>query len=291
MGTNNAINLSAQGVAYYDGAGHFSTPTLSLSGLVVGAANNDIATIGVGATGTVLLGNTGGNPSFSNVGIAGTVLIGTASNPTFSSSATLSSLTLITPLTVVNGGTGSTSFSVNSVIISGTTSTSPLSSISLGVGQVLIGTNSFPSANTLTMGSGISITNAAGSITIATVASPSGGIIWTDVTTANTVTLSAGHGYIADLAGTSAVPFLVPATPTLGDTYYITGRSAAGTNTGGWQILTVSNTDLVIGGISSATSAVTSTQQTDSVIMVCTHQGGTASEWTFIDIVGNLRFS
>ena len=42
MSTNNAINLKQQGVAYYDGAGSFSTPTITQYAVVLGDANNDI---------------------------------------------------------------------------------------------------------------------------------------------------------------------------------------------------------------------------------------------------------
>ncbi|HEY4874122.1 MAG TPA: hypothetical protein VIH86_00990, partial [Puia sp.] len=101
MVTNNAINLSAVGMAYYSGTA-FSTPSLTQFGIIVGAAANDITNIAVGTTGTVLVGVTSGNPTFSNTGISGQVLIGnTGANPSFSSTATLTNLT-VTNLTLTS---------------------------------------------------------------------------------------------------------------------------------------------------------------------------------------------
>jgi hypothetical protein len=62
MATNNAINLSAQGVAYYNGTGTFSAPTITLHGTVIGAASNNIASLGVATNGQLVIGSTGADP-------------------------------------------------------------------------------------------------------------------------------------------------------------------------------------------------------------------------------------
>jgi hypothetical protein len=77
------------------------------------------------------------------------------------------------PLTVQNGGTGSTSFTPYSVIVEGPTSTSPLTSVQLGPGQVLIGTSTSPIANNLMAGPGIGIAEGEGTITISATSSSS----------------------------------------------------------------------------------------------------------------------
>lgn len=62
MATNNAIDLSAQGVAYYNGSGSFSTPTLTQHAPVIGDSANDIKTSAALTNGQVLIGSTGADP-------------------------------------------------------------------------------------------------------------------------------------------------------------------------------------------------------------------------------------
>jgi hypothetical protein len=62
MATNNAINLSAQGVAYYNGSGTFSAPTITQYAPVIGAAANDLTTTTVLTNGQILIGSTGVAP-------------------------------------------------------------------------------------------------------------------------------------------------------------------------------------------------------------------------------------
>lgn len=109
MATNNAINLKAQGLAYYDGAGLFSAPSISQFQLVVGAAANNVASISNGSAGQAL------------------VSAGGSSNPAFG------------VLGVVGGGTGLASMTAYALLAGGTTSTGALQQVSgLGsVGQVL----------------------------------------------------------------------------------------------------------------------------------------------------------
>ncbi|HEY4874117.1 MAG TPA: hypothetical protein VIH86_00965, partial [Puia sp.] len=155
-------------------------------------------------------------------------------------------------------------------------------------GQLVIGsTGAVPTANTLTAGSGVSITNGPGSITIGL--SGSGGVTWVDVIAAGPTPLVANTGYVADVPAAVAATFSLPATPSFGDTYHITGRKNGTSNTGGWIISITTQT--IIGGTATAAVSVTSTNQQDSIIMVCTHASGGTSEFTFIDMVGNLTFA
>ena len=62
MATNNAINLSAAGIAKYDGAGTFSAITVTNHGTLVGAASNGITSIVQGA-GQLLIGTTASDPT------------------------------------------------------------------------------------------------------------------------------------------------------------------------------------------------------------------------------------
>jgi hypothetical protein len=69
------------------------------------------------------------------------------------------------PVTVANGGTGTTSLTENGVLVGD--GTDPVQTFTLGDGQLLIGdTGGAPVPSRLTEGTGISISNSAGSITI-----------------------------------------------------------------------------------------------------------------------------
>lgn len=90
MPTNNAINLSSQGVAYYNGSGTFTAPTLTQHGVVIGDASNDIKTVSVMTNGQLLIGSTGADPvpasltAGTNITLtpgAGTLTIGTTVTP------------------------------------------------------------------------------------------------------------------------------------------------------------------------------------------------------------------
>lgn len=264
MVTNNAINLSAQGMAYYNGSGVFSAPALTQFGVVVGAAANDISSLAVGATGTVLIGNSGANPSFST-------------------SLSLTSVTLTTPLSVSSGGTGDTSFTANAIILSGATSTAALTSTALTNGQVLIGsTGVAPVASTLTAGTGISITPAAGSITIATSGS---GSAWVDVTT-STQAMSVNTGYIADDA-TVGVTFTLPTSATWGDSVTVMGKQF------GWTVKYAAGQNIVVGDLTSttATGSVASTTASDCIHLICTTANATAPIFSTLGIQGNLSIT
>lgn len=63
MVTNNAIDLSAQGVPYYNGTGTFSAPTITNHAGVVGDAANAIKSLAALTNGQLYIGSTGADPS------------------------------------------------------------------------------------------------------------------------------------------------------------------------------------------------------------------------------------
>ena len=60
----NSINASTAGIVTNTGTG-FTGSTVTQHGVLIGAASNAVASTSVGATGTVLIGNTGADPTFS----------------------------------------------------------------------------------------------------------------------------------------------------------------------------------------------------------------------------------
>lgn len=67
MATNNAIDLKAQGMAYYNGTGTFSAPTLTQHGIILGDASNDIKSLGVATNGQLPIGSTGADPTLATL--------------------------------------------------------------------------------------------------------------------------------------------------------------------------------------------------------------------------------
>lgn len=140
-----------------------------------------------------------------------------------------------------------------------------LSRINLGLpaltnGQLWIGqTSSAPAAANLTAGTNISITNSAGGITIA--ATGSGGFSWTEVT-GTTQTMASNNGYIANNG--ALVVLTLPAASNVGDEMAVVGKGA-----GGWKVSAGGGQDIRVGS-SDATSYIASSNQYDSIYLVCT---------------------
>lgn len=133
MPTNNAINLSDQGVAYYDGAGTFTGVDGSTSGFVLtsngtGVAPSFQANSAAGAILTIT-GDSGGaeSPSAGNFN-----LLGGTTGLTFSGTAATE--TLGGTLVVANGGTGrATGTTAYAPVCVGTTATGSQQTASTGL--------------------------------------------------------------------------------------------------------------------------------------------------------------
>jgi len=226
-----------------DGAGNLSFTSAPVVTDIEGTANQ------------VLVNGTSGTPT------GGSVILTTPQDIAPTSSVTFNDLTLSSPLTGDNGGTGLSSLTPNGIFFGLDTVTFsqvtpqnsavlvtdnsgvPTLTPSLSNGQIVIGsTGGTPTPATLTAGTGISITNAAGSITIA---ASGGGESWTEVT-GTSQSMAVDHGYIANNAG--LVTLTIPASVAIGQQFEIVGKGA-----GGW--LVQANTGQTI-YFSTATSSV-----------------------------------
>lgn len=67
MATKNTINCDTTGIVSYDGAGTFTGTTTTDHSILVGNSSGTISSVGPGTTNTVMLGNTGSDPSFGTV--------------------------------------------------------------------------------------------------------------------------------------------------------------------------------------------------------------------------------
>lgn len=145
-------------------------------------------------------------------------------------------------------------------------------------GQLAIGSSGAdPVLSTLTAGTGIGITNASGSITIN---ATGGGTSWVDVT-GTTQAMAVNVGYTANNA--ALVTLTLPATAAYGTAVTVVGKGV-----GGWliaqnagQTIHFGNKDTTAG----AGGSLASTQQYDVVFLLCTVAN---TDWTVLDVQGNI---
>ncbi len=212
-------------------SGSGSTMTVSVSGTTnhavqIGNSTGSLSSVAVGATNTVLLGNTGADPSFGTVPNAaltnssitlnsGTGISVTGSPVSLGGSATIN---LSTPVSVANGGTGATTLTSNGVLLG--SGTSPITATTAGTaGQVLLGSAGAPSFITPTAGSGLSVTANATTLSYAIAAPVSianggtnatsmtnaDGVVYYDGTKLNTTTVGTA-GQLLTSNGTGNAP-------------------------------------------------------------------------------------
>lgn len=270
---NAGNNISITGTA--------TAPIVNVAGTTnhavqIGNVTNSLTSVAVGATNTVLLGNSGADPSFGAVPNAAltnsTVTLNNGNNITVTGG---------TPLAL--GGTASFNLTgtTNHTLQIGNASGS-LTSLGVATnGQIPIGSAAAdPVLATIGAGTNISVTNGAGTISIAATGTAS--FVWSVITVNQTAVVN--NGYICNKAGTLAL--LLPATAVVGDLIEITGINTAT----GWQITQNANQQVFFGTKSTTvgvTGTITSTGIRDSIRLVCV-VAGASTNWNAISAVGNL---
>ena len=206
----------------------FTRATLTAgSGVSIANGSGSITISATGLGGTVT--SVGGTGTVNGITLTGTVT--SAGNLTLG--GTLSGVSLTTQVTgtlpIANGGTGSTSTTYCN-LASNVTGTLPVANGGTGQtsytnGQLLIGntTGNTLTKATLTAGTNISITNGTGSITIAAAGLPT-----MNVVSGTTQSATAGNQYV--LTNAAATTVTLPASPSAGDTVYVTVANSLTTN-------------------------------------------------------------
>lgn len=170
-----------------------STINAASGGIILSSDSSGAMNIQAGGVTAIEIG-TGASVSVTN--LTATTL--SASN------FTATSLTITNTIKVNQGGTGQTSYTDGQLLIGNTTG------------------NTLTKA-TLTAGSGVTITNGAGTITIA-----AGGLPAMNIVTGTTQAATAGNQYV--LTNVAATTVTLPASPTAGDTVYVTVANSLTTN-------------------------------------------------------------
>ncbi len=236
------------------------TTPLTQYGVIYGASTTAMSVTAAGATGQVLVGNTGAAPSWATVSSSLVSSISFGSTGLTPATATTGAVTVAGTLAVANGGTGLTTTPAN--------------------GALLIGNGTGYTSATLTQGTGITITNASGSITIANagVTSFSAGSTGLTPSTATTGAVS--------LAGTLGVGYGGTGTATTFTTGSVVFAGASGVYSQNNSRLFWDNTNFRI-GINTASPAVSlAISATDAILLPV---GTTAQQPT--GATGMLRFN
>lgn len=287
MATNNAINLKAQGVAYYNGTGLFSAPSLSQFGTVVGAASNSIATIATGTAGQALVSaGAASNPAYGTLPVAGggTGLAAITAHYLVVGNGT-SALTLLAPsatsgvalisqgssadpaygtVVVAGGGTGVTSLTAYALVAGGTTSTGNVQQVS-------------------GLGSSGQVLTSSGAAALPVWATPTANYFPTSIVVVDTQALAVNHIYVsADV--TDPVDYTLPASSAVGSIIRITGIATGN----GWTVVQDTDQYIQLGSSSTTVGAggsLASTNANDTIEMLCVEAD---LGWVVLSSVGNI---
>lgn len=262
--------------------------------LMVDKTSSSGTWIQLASTGTGILditGNTGGAipPDMSNninligsspltvSGNSGTNTLTISQNGTVSTSFPTDSGTGIPSAGALQllGGTGVTTSALGNVVTISSTTSSALNFTCNSGSAVpsLNNLNVFGSGGTTTTGSGATIT----------ITTSGSGITWNQITVVGPTTMLVNNGYITN--SVSQVLLKLPTTAAVGSELIIVGKGS-----GGWQIQQSAGQTIYFGAVNTTTGAtgtLTSTQQRDSVTLVCT----TADlDFDVISSVGNITY-
>jgi hypothetical protein len=240
--------------------------TASNGGIFYSTATAGAILAGTATANQVLVSGSNSAPSWStatfpvSAGATGTIL---RSNGTgwVASTATFADTYAINTILYASSSNGVAGLATTNKASLSTNATGVPTWLALTDGQLVIGsTAGAPAAATLTAGAGISVTNGSNSITIAS--SGVGSLVWNDVP-GTSQAAAINNGYIISNAGQTTVT--LPATAAEGSVFAIAGKGAAGwimrANTG--QVIHYGNSP------TSSAGSLTSTNQWDSVTIVC----------------------
>jgi hypothetical protein len=173
----------------------------------------------------------------------------------------------------IGSGTGTGTQELKAAFISG------ISGVNVGsVASVVSISGDQLGSTVITPGTGITVTPGANTITIA--ATGGTGFTWNNVTTP-TQAMAVNNGYIANDPA-SLVTLTLPATAAVGTTLWVSGASVDG-----WTIVENSGQNITFGSdtTTTTTGSLSSTQQNDSVQLLCTVANTT---WNVITSMGNI---
>ena len=201
------------------GGGGTGATTFTANGVVYGNATSALGVTAAGTTGQVLIGNTGGAPTWSSTipTTAGVTSISFGTTGLTPNSATTGAVTVAGTLVVANGGTGQSSNLTQYGVIYGSTTTAMASTTAGTTGQPLLSnTTSGPAFGNLNIGT--ANTNVTGTLTVTNGGTgaatfTSNGVLYGNATSAIQVTAQGAANSI--LTANAGAPSF-SASPTIG---------------------------------------------------------------------------
>lgn len=197
-----------------------------------------------------------------------------------SGSGSTVTVTLDTPVSVANGGTGASSLTDGGIVLGSGTSAVTVTAQPTN-GQVLIGsTGGDPVLATIIAGSGITVTNGPGTIEISD--SGAAGFSWTEVTTTSQA-MAVDSGYVMNNA--SLVTGTLPSTAAFGDVIRVVGKGA-----GGWKIAQNASQVIHFGNQDTTTGTggyLASTDDNDAVELLCVTAN---TDFVVLSSIGNITY-
>lgn len=244
--------------------------SISITGTTGGALTGAAFVFSGGTTGLTFAGSTGPNTET----LGGTLVVAHGG-------------TGAATLTGVLTGNGTSAVTANAITQHAVLIAGAANAVSnLGVatnGQLIIGsTGADPVLATLTSTSGtISITNGAGSINLEVATAAFG---WTDVT-GGSASMAVNNGYLADSG--SLTTLTMPTSAVIGDSVRVVGVGA-----GGWTIDYGTGQFIKFGTVATTTDtgSLSSTNENDSLELICTTPSLTAPIFTVVASVGNISY-
>lgn len=212
--TGTVFSLTSPVAVTLGGTG--STTALTANGVVYGSSTSAMATTAAGTTGQVLVGNTGGAPSWSTLSGAAVTSIDFGTTGLTPTGPSVGAITVAGTLVAANGGTGISSYTVGDLLFANTTTTlDKLSAGTAGYPLLSNGAGTSPGYNQLNLASAVTGTLPSGNggtgLTTFTAANNALYSTSASTLTAGTLPIAAGGTSATTIAGAQAALQVDPA--------------------------------------------------------------------------------
>lgn len=237
--TSGAVTLAGTLIVGNGGTG---ATTLTNHGVLLGQGTSAIVATSVGATGTVLAGNTGADPTFQTLSGIAVTTISFGTTGLTPASATSGAITVAGTLVAVNGGTGQNTYAVGDILYASTTTAlSKLADVATGNALISGGVNTAPSWGKIGLTTHVSgILPLANGGTNANLTAVNGGVVYSTasafgITAAGTsgqllTSTGAGAPTWSSSTGSAFTAVVTPNTLVSGNYYSNTITHSLGTN-------------------------------------------------------------
>lgn len=235
------------------GQGGTGITTATTNGVVYGNGTSALGVTAAGTTGQVLVGNTGGAPSWATLSGIGVTSISFGTTGLTPSTATQGAITVAGTLAEANGGTGQSSYTIGDLLYaSGSTTLSKLADVATGNALISGGVGAAPAWGKIGLTTHVSGTLDVGNGGTGATTFTSNGVLYGNGTSAVSVTAAGTTGQVL-VANTGGAPSWATLTG-IGVTSFSAGTTGLTPSTGTTGAITLAGTLGVANGGTGATS-------------------------------------